>query len=38
MWAGKVIDLYTNLLKILRTIGLKHNFLSFIDKFEFMKS
>ena len=27
----QVIDLYTNLLKILRTIGLKHNFLSLID-------
>ena len=31
IWAGKVIDLYTNLLKILRTVRLKHNFLSRID-------
>ena len=31
IWAGKVIDLYTNLLKILRTIGLEHNFLSLLD-------
>ena len=27
----KIIDLHTNLLKILRTIGLKHNFLSLTD-------